>query len=44
MLNRLRAALARAEDHWLADVAGVCILFAIPPVVMFLGLALGVTP
>ena len=38
MMTRIRAALARAEDHWLADLVGVVCLFLIPPAVLLAGL------
>lgn len=38
MMNRVRAALRRAEEHWLADLAGVCLLFLIPHAVLLAGL------
>lgn len=41
MLTRLRAALDRAEDHWLTDLVGVCILFSMVPAVLFAGLVWG---
>ena len=44
MFTRLRAAMVRAEDHWLTDLVGVCILFLIPPAVLFVGAVLGVKP
>jgi hypothetical protein len=37
VFSRIRAAMARAEDHWLTDLVGVCILFAIPPAMLFAG-------
>lgn len=43
-MARLRAALARFENHWLGDVAGVICLFLIPVVVMFAGLIFGDRP
>lgn len=44
MFSRIRAAMVRAEDHWLTLTVGVCLLFSILPGVMFLGLALGAAP
>lgn len=40
MLTRLRRALARAEDHWLTDLVGVCLIFSIPHAVLFTSLIL----
>ena len=42
MFSRIRRAMARAEDHWLTDLVGVCMLFAIPPAVLFGAAILGV--
>lgn len=41
MLTRLRRAMARAEDHWLTDLVGVCILFTMPSAVLFVAAILG---
>lgn len=41
MITRIRAAMARAEDHWLADLVGVCVLFSIPPAVLIAASVLG---
>ena len=43
MFARLRAALARLDDHWIGDLIGVVCLFPMMPLGLFIGLALGWT-
>lgn len=41
MMARLKRALARMEDHWLADLIGAVGLFALLPLALVLGDAWG---
>jgi hypothetical protein len=41
MMDRFRRAIARFEDHWLADLLGCVSLFALLPCFLFLGAVWG---